>query len=190
MIVLSCFVAITTIIACKPIDTVFKTGKVTHEWQDISDTGLPSIEAANLPTIINKSRLGHVEKVEDLGTDFSNNIINGSIASEKAKLAAANNFKCPKLVNTPIDSTKIVRENEIMVHSYCDYYIYPNKGQHISIDSHPKYISASLISPTIYDFANGSYLVKQSDKYVIRLSYEGVEYMDSPVDYDVTIHVE
>ena len=74
--------------------------------------------------------------------------------------------------------------------TYCDYYIYPKKGQRISIESHPKQIAANLISPVYYDFANGSYLVNQSDKYVIRLSYEGVEYMSSPIDYDVTINVQ
>ena len=46
-------------------------------------------------------------------------------------------------------------------------------------------MAANLISPVYYDFANGSYLVNQADKYVIRLSYEGIEQRYEPVDYEV-----
>ena len=188
--VLSCFIAVTTIMACKPADTLLHKNQANEEWRDITDSGLPRIEAANLSSLSQAGRLGPVEAAEETDSEFTMKSISGSVAIDKAKLAAAKQDKCPKLVNSPIDSTQIVRKNEVMRDTYCDYYIYPKKGQRISIGSHPKQIAANLISPVYYDFANGSYLVNQADKYVIRLSYEGVEYMSSPIDYDVTINVQ
>ncbi len=189
--ILSCFVAATTIIACKPIDTLFNKSSTTEEWQDISDTGLPRIDVANLPSLNQKDSIAPIEVGDtEPSFNFEAQAIGESVANDKAKLAATRKDKCPKLVNSPIGSTKIIRKNEVMNDSQCDYYIYPEKGQKISVDTHPSYIAADLVSPVYYDFANGSYLVAQSDKYVIRLSYKGIEYQNSPIDYDVTINVQ
>lgn len=186
--ILSCFIAATTVIACKPTDSLFnKSHEATEEWQDISDTGLSSIETVNLPSLNQTSTVGPVDRLAD---DDPVNRINESISHDKAWLAAANNDICPKLVESMQGDNKIVRKNEIMRDSHCDYYIYPEKGQKIAVESHPNYIAANLISPIYYDFANGSYAVPRSDKYVIRLTYDGIEYKSGPIDYDITIYVQ
>lgn len=183
LVILSCFTVVTTVIACKPADTLLNNNQTNEEWQDITDSGLPRIEMVNLPSISQKVQLGPVPAEQE--TDSRR-----SVAIDKAKLAMDDEQEtCPKLVELPVGSTKVVRKNEVMQDTYCDYYIYPKKGQRVSIENYPKYIAANLISPVYYDFANGSYLVNQADKYVIRLSYEGSEQRYEPVDYEVTIQV-
>ena len=141
--VLSCFIAVTTVMACKPADTLLHKNQANEEWRDITDSGLPRIEAANLSSLSQAGRLGPVEAAEETDSEFTMKSISGSVAIDKAKLAAAKQDKCPKLVNSPIDSTQIVRKNEVMRDTYCDYYIYPKKGQRISIESHPKQLQIS-----------------------------------------------
>lgn len=181
--ILSCFVIVATVIACKPADSLLHKSPANEEWQDITDLGLPKLERDNLPSLNQRVQLDAIQVEQDTGN-------RGSVTIDKAKLATANQNTCPKLVEFPIGATKIIRENEVMQGNYCDYYLYPKKGQRISIDNYPNYIAADLISPEYYDFANGSYLVDQADEYLIRLRYESVEPMNDPIDYEVTIQVQ
>lgn len=181
--ILICFVVVNTVMACKPADSLLPITQANEEWQDITDSGLPRLERDNLPS------LGHTNQLEPIQAD-QDTAKSGSVTIDKAKLATANQNTCPKLVEFPVGSTKIVRENEVMQGAYCDYYLYPKKGQRISIENYPNYIAADLISPEYHDFANGSYLVDQADQYLIRLRYEGVEPMKDAIDYEVTIQVQ
>lgn len=181
--ILSCFVVVTTVMACKPADSLLHTAQSNEEWQDITDSGLPRIEGPSLPSLTQRAQLDPVQAKQEVESS-------GSVTIDKAKLAATKQDTCPKLVELPVGSTKVVRKNEVMQDAYCDYYLYPKKGQSISIENYPKHMAANLISPVYYDFANGSYLVNQADKYVIRLSYEGIEQRYEPVDYEVTIQVQ
>lgn len=174
---------VTTTMACKPADSLLHKNQTNEEWQDITDSGLPRFERANLPSLSQRVQLDPVQSELEIGNS-------GSVTIDKAKLAAVNQDVCPKLVELPVGSTKTVRENEVMQGAYCDYYIYPKKGQRISIEDYPKYIEADLISPVYYDFANGSYLVDKADEYVIRLSYKDFELFNDEIEYEVTIKVQ
>lgn len=139
------------------------------------------------------SNVGRTQ-LDDINSDINDNTyssdqVNESVAIDKTWLNANQKDKCPKLVRFRLGSTKIIRKNEVMQDSHCDYYIYPNKGNIISVSNYPHNIEASLITPDFYNFANGSYLVKEADKYVIRLTYDGTEYKDHSLTYNVTIEV-
>ena len=123
LVILSCFTVVTTVIACKPADTLLNNNQTNEEWQDITDSGLPRIEMVNLPSISQKVQLGPVPVEQE--TDSRR-----SVAIDKAKLAMDDEQEtCPKLVELPVGSTKVVRKNEVMQDTYCDYYIYPKKDR-------------------------------------------------------------
>lgn len=113
-----------------------------------------------------------------------------SIAMSQARFAANSRDKCPKLLSPNIDSADIVRSKEVLKSNYCDYYIYPLKGDYINVNSNPDTVKAHLVFPIDYDFDNGRYLVPESDKYVIRLSYDGIEYQNRPIDYTVIVTID
>lgn len=216
--VLTFFITVTAVIACKPTDTLLNQNQQAEEWQDITDTGLPGVDTGDIISLNQRRDLGpfipvdqsnidtessdNTEKESNSLTTDSNQVDTNnskdsqfadddeqSVAMDKAWIAATEKDRCPKLLQAKMNSTRIVQKNEVMKDSYCDYYIYLNKGKKISVEDHPANIEANLISPVYYDFDNGSYLVKKYDKHVIRLSYDGIEYKSGPIDYNVTIQV-
>lgn len=216
--VLVFFIVVTAVIACKPTDSLLNQNQQAEEWQDITDTGLPGVDTGAIISLNQRKGLGPVAPVDEsnIGDEGPKNILKDSnplntdsskvnnnsskeseltgdnkqsVASDQTWVAASEEKKCPKLLQAKMNSTKIIQKNEVMRNSYCDYYIYLNKGKKISVEDYPSNIEANLISPIYYDFANGSYLVKKFDKHVIRLSYDGIEYQSGPIDYNVTIQV-
>lgn len=187
--ILSSFIALTAIIACQPTDTLLNKSPATEEWQDISDSGLPRIERVNLPSLNDENQIIPIESIEHTTDGMKVDTFHEAIANNKAKLTAIEQDQCPNLVSASVTSTIIKRKNEVMLDSYCDYYIYPQKGQKISVERQPYYITANLVSPVYYDFSNGDYLVSQTDEHVIRLSHEGIRYKSNPIDFDITVKV-
>jgi hypothetical protein len=76
-----------------------------------------------------------------------------------------------------------------MVNNSCDYFLYPKVGEHIAVSLNNDQIEALLVTPKIYNFANGDYEVLSYDKHVIRLSYDGAGYKPEHFSYDVTIAI-
>ena len=89
-----------------------------------------------------------------------------------------------------MDSNVIERKQEVLRSEYCDYHLYPQTGQTISVESEPENIQAHLVTPTFHDFANGGYYVDHLDKYVIRLDYAGTEFQKGIINYGVTVTIE
>lgn len=115
--------------------------------------------------------------------------IEESIKNSHASLAAQRSDICPKLIQKNVDETTISRTAEVMVYNYCEYYLYPEKGQSIDVDINTDQIETLLIVPTLHNFANGSYQVASYDKHVIRLNYNGGKHKPERFTYDVAITV-
>lgn len=122
---------------------------------------------------------------EQVQSDIEDKIVNSyaRVASKKPDL-------CPKLVQKEVDNTVIERKAEVMVNNSCDYFLYPKVGEHIAVSLNNDQIEALLITPRVYNFANGDYKVKSYDKHVIRLSYDGAGYKPKRFRYDVTIAIK
>ncbi len=113
-----------------------------------------------------------------------------NVENYHAQLAAERSNVCPKLIQREVDSDVIERSQEVMSGDYCDYFLYPNAGQSISVTTDNSDLKILLVVPTMHDFANGDYKVKSYDKHVIRLSYNGFTYRPENLTYDVDITVK
>lgn len=112
------------------------------------------------------------------------------ISNSHAYYASQTNFMCPKLLRQPIDDFRIVRRNEVMQDSYCEYYIYPKVGQRINVISKDDKLEKLLVTPAVHNFANGDYTVLKNDRHTIRLNYNAMEAKPKDYRYDVDITVE
>lgn len=142
---------------------------------DKASEELPPIEVQ--PTITLDSNLQEAEDVKE------------SIKNSYARLASKRPDVCPKLIQKGVDSQVIKRASEVMVDDHCDYFLYPNKDQNISVNVSDDQIEALLVVPTLHNFANGNYQVESYDKHVIRLAYDGATYKPENLVYDVAVTV-
>ena len=117
----------------------------------------------------------------------SENIEDG-IRNSYARLASERADVCPKLIEEQ-GSQVIERVAEVMVNDYCDYFLYPREGQHISVATNNRQIEALLIVPALHNFANGGYKVMSYDKHIIRLSYNGATYKPQNLNYDIVMTI-
>ena len=113
--------------------------------------------------------------------------IEDSIRNSYARLASERADVCPKLIEEQ-GSQVIERVAEVMVNDYCDYFLYPREGQHISVATNNRQIEALLIVPALHNFANGGYKVMSYDKH-IRLSYNGATYKPQNLNYDIVMTI-
>ena len=114
--------------------------------------------------------------------------IEDSIRNSYARLASERADVCPKLIEEQ-GSQVIERVAEVMVNDYCDYFLYPREGQHISVATNNRQIEALLIVPVLHNFANGGYKVMSYDKHIIRLSYNGATYKPQNLNYDIVMTI-
>lgn len=114
--------------------------------------------------------------------------IEDSIRNSYARLASERADVCPKLIEEQ-GSQVIERVAEVMVNDYCDYFLYPREGQHISVATNNRQIEALLIVPALHNFANGGYEVMSYDKHIIRLSYNGATYKPQNLNYDIVMTI-
>jgi len=114
--------------------------------------------------------------------------IEDSIRNSYARLASERADVCPKLIEEQ-GSQVIERVAEVMVNEYCDYFLYPREGQHISVATNNRQIEALLIVPALHNFANGGYKVMSYDKHIIRLSYNGATYKPQNLNYDIVMTI-
>lgn len=129
------------------------------------------------PTITLDSNL---QEVGDIGE---------SIENSYAILASKRSDICPKLIQKEVDSQIIKRASEVMVNNHCDYFLYPNKGQNISVSVSDDQIEALLVVPTLHNFADGGYQANSYDKHIIRLNYSGATHKPEKFTYDVVVTV-
>ena len=113
--------------------------------------------------------------------------IEESIKNSYARLASKRSDVCPKLLQDEQRSQTIERISEVMVNDYCDYFLYPEEGQELSVKVDNSQIETLLIVPTLHNFANGNYQVTSYDKHVVRLSYNGATHKPESLTYDVAI---
>ncbi len=114
--------------------------------------------------------------------------IEDSIRNSYARLASERADVCPKLIEEQ-GSQVIERVAEVMVNDYCDYFLYPREGQHISVATNNRQIEALLIVPALHNFANGGYKVMSYDKHIVRLSYNGATYKPQNLNYDIVMTI-
>lgn len=176
--------AATMITACQPSDGWLEESN-DREWQDISDTGLPKLTTRS-------STFDRPQPVETDGIIFENSVSERLEFKgiQQFQLASSDNDKCPKLISSAVDSSIIERKPEVLRSEYCDYHLYPQVGQTISVQSEPENIQAHLVTPAFHDFENGGYYVDHLDKYVIRLDYAGTEFQKDIINYDVAVTIE
>lgn len=113
--------------------------------------------------------------------------IEESIKNSYARLASKRSDVCPKLLQDEQRSQTIERISEVMVNDYCDYFLYPEEGQELSVKVDNSQIETLLIVPALHNFANGNYQVTSYDKHVVRLSYNGATHKPESLTYDVAI---
>ncbi len=116
--------------------------------------------------------------------------IKEQLTSHYASLASQDKFICPKLLQQKVDMSVIHRSKEHLKGEYCDYYIYPQKGQILNITSKDSVLDIYLRMPYLHDFANGKYLVQNNRRHVIRVSYAGSQLKPSDLTYNINIKFE
>ncbi len=116
--------------------------------------------------------------------------IKEQLTSHYASLASQNKTICPKLLQQRVDMSVIRRSQEHLTGEYCDYYLYPKKGQILNITSKDSILDIYLRMPYLHDFANGKYLVESNRRHVIRVSYAGSQLKPSDLTYNINIEFE
>ncbi len=116
--------------------------------------------------------------------------IKEQLTSHYASLASKHHNICPKLLQKRVDMSVIRRSQEHLKGQYCDYYIYPKKGQVLNITSKDSQLDIYLRMPYLHDFANGKYTVKSNRRHVIRVSYAGTQLKPSDLTYNINIEFE
>lgn len=106
-----------------------------------------------------------------------------------ARVASNYPHICPKLLQPQVDSVRIERTQEVMVGNYCDYYLYPNRGQSIEVITKDSRLESLLVVPTVHNFANGAYQVSSYDRHVVRLKYDAITSQPQGYTYDVEVIV-
>ncbi len=123
-------------------------------------------------------------------SDTKKEEIKEQLTSHYASLASQDKFICPKLLQQRVDMSVISRSQEHLKGQYCDYYLYPKKGQILNITSKGSELDIYLRMPYLHDFANGKYLVQSNRRHVIRVSYAGSQLKPSDLTYNINIEFE
>lgn len=169
-------------VGCGPNDPPIVNNKsaVEAEANRVPETTVntAAVAEANLRIAESHGELTEAEALEE------------SLRNSYARRAANHTDICPKLLQKQVDSSEIIRSNDIMFDQHCDYFIYPQPGQHILVRSNNSLLEALLISPDLHSFNNGGYIATSSRKHIIRISYNGIAHDPSPVSYDVVVKIE
>ncbi len=99
-----------------------------------------------------------------------------------------NSTECPRLIQKKVDSTQVLRHDTISTKS-CDYFIYPKPGDVVTASVSDGRLAPSLIRPATHDFANGSYIVQQTGRHVIRLEYDAIGRKPDVMDYVIEVDI-
>ncbi len=113
-----------------------------------------------------------------------------ALGNSYARRAAKDTSLCPKLLQRDIDNPVITRRHEYMRGQYCDYYLYPRKGQSLAINAYGANVKVFLEMPESYDFENGPYLVKENRRHIIRVKYNGIQHKPPKFEYNIDFNLE
>lgn len=152
----------------------------TESWQDINEAQF-DFETDLTPKVASVDDPAKEEQIKRLADRLANSY--AKLASQKAEV-------CPKLLQKQVDSAVIVRSQDVMIDNHCDYFIFPIEGQSLQVISSDNRIKRLLVSPEMYDFDNGAYRVKQTDKHVIRLQYDSTQSKPDNLSYDVQVIIQ
>lgn len=109
------------------------------------------------------------------------------VTTSIARVASETKDTCPKLLEFKLSNETIVRKDEELVSSKCDYLIYLNQGDVINIHVSEN-IRAEIISPTWVDLhSHRQFVAPKFDRYTLRLSYNGIRFQPQDFRYDVTV---
>lgn len=172
----------TIAVGCDPNDPSIVNNKRAVETEDnrAPEATVTSAAVAKAELRIAKSH----------GKSTEAHALEENLRNSYARRAANHTDICPKLLQKQVDSSEIIRSNDIMFDQHCDYFIYPQPGQHILVRSNNSLLEALLISPELHSFNNGGYIATSSQKHIIRISYNGIAHDPSPVSYDVVVKIE
>lgn len=96
---------------------------------------------------------------------------------------------CPRLIQKRVDSTQVVRQESITGQT-CDYFIYPQIGDVVTVQVSDDRMKPKLRSPYVYDFANGAYRVVQAGRHVIRLEYDAFDIKPDVMNYTIEVDIK
>lgn len=185
---LSIFSCVIFSVACSE-DHSDMTQTSEEQWREASDSDFSYLNQPGSTTVSLQKR----EQNTNMQADAYNEDVKSieeRLTNSYARMAAKKADACPKLLQKNVDSARIERKNDIMKDDYCDYFIYPIKGQTVNVTSTDNRIETLLVTPIMYDFANGSYEVKETDKHVIRLQYDGIESKPDRLIYDIEVKIK
>ena len=148
----------------------------------ISMSGCNSEASTDNSALVTDSSVQHLDSNIQSSADIAEDIKNSY-----ARLASKRSDVCPKLIQEERGSQTIERISEVMVNDYCDYFLYPEEGQELSVKVNNSQIETLLIVPALHNFADGNYQVTSYDKHVVRLSYNGATHKPEPLTYDIAI---
>lgn len=110
-----------------------------------------------------------------------------AVQQSQARLASSRTDICPKLIEFKVGDTVNFRQNERMRNQYCKYFIYPKKGEKISVSVSNSKMKAEMVQPKYYNFANGSFSVSKSGKHVLQISYKNYHGSRPAESYDLMV---
>lgn len=118
------------------------------------------------PILVNTVQPPQLQKGDKQKENSDAKQVKEGLRNSYARLAAKRADVCPKLLQTSVDNNVI---------------------EHILVKSNNDQIESLLVVPTLHNFANGRFLVKSSQKHVIRLKYNGANYKADSLRYDVSV---
>ena len=96
---------------------------------------------------------------------------------------------CPRLIQKRVDNSQVVRQESI-TGNICDYYIYPNVGDVVTVKVSDSRMKPFLRLPYVFDFSNGAYKVVQAGRHVIRLEYNSFDVKPDVMNYVIEVDVK
>lgn len=110
-----------------------------------------------------------------------------AVQQSQARLASARSDICPKLIEFKLGDMTQVRQNEIMRHQVCKYFMYPRIGDKISIDLDNKNMKAEMVQPNYFNFTDTVFEVTNPGKHVLQISYKNHHGDRKAENYNLTV---
>lgn len=110
-----------------------------------------------------------------------------AVQQSQARLASSRSDVCPKLIEFKVGDTTTYRAGEKMRNQRCKYFIYPKKGDKLSVKISNDKMKAEMVQPKYFNFENGVYAVVKSGKHVLDISYKDYHGSRPAESYDLTV---
>lgn len=110
-----------------------------------------------------------------------------AVQQSQARLASSRSDVCPKLIEFSVGNATRIRQNEIMRRQSCKYFLYPSKGDTLSVSITNQNMKAEMVQPKHHNFSNGGFSVKEPGKHVLQISYKNHHGDRQAEHYDLTV---